>query len=190
LVLWLHMQAFYSTWRVRERKSWPMGLFLKTIKPKKRVNLLDGENLIRLGRLNSSAVRDWSPKIPEPIQRQTTEPPTPRPNFFIYLICHDFRKIIGRIKIFDKCTSDAVAHSVRLLPPCRTVLSPCRRGLQWQESISCASGISTASGTCRRAARRQVLNAVPHCGWIFFSFCIFSLKRPNINCKHNHKGIL
>jgi hypothetical protein len=43
-------------------------------------------------------------------------------NFFIYLICHDFRKIIGRIKIFDKCTSDAVAHGVRLLPSYRTAL--------------------------------------------------------------------
>jgi hypothetical protein len=32
----------------------------------------------------------------------------------LYLIFHDFRKIIGRIKIFEKCTSDAVAHSVRL----------------------------------------------------------------------------
>jgi hypothetical protein len=36
---------------------------------------------------------------------------------FLYLICHDFQKIIGRIKFFDKCTSDAVAHGVRLLPP-------------------------------------------------------------------------
>jgi hypothetical protein len=30
--------------------------------------------------------------------------------FYIYLICHDFRNINGRIKIFDKCTSCAVAH--------------------------------------------------------------------------------
>jgi hypothetical protein len=81
---------------------------------------------------------------------------------FLYLICHDFRKIIGRIKIFDKCTSNA-----RLLPPYRTTLSPCRRGLRRQESISCASAVSTASGTCRRAARRQTLNAVPHRGMIF-----------------------
>jgi hypothetical protein len=29
---------------------------------------------------------------------------------FLYLICHDFRKIAVRIKIFDKCTSDAVAR--------------------------------------------------------------------------------
>jgi hypothetical protein len=43
-------------------------------------------------------------------------------NFFIYLICQDFQKIIGRIKIFDKCTSDAIAHGVRLLPPYRMAL--------------------------------------------------------------------
>jgi hypothetical protein len=30
--------------------------------------------------------------------------------FFIYLICHDFRKIIGRIKILEKYTSGTVAH--------------------------------------------------------------------------------
>jgi hypothetical protein len=41
---------------------------------------------------------------------------------FLYLICHDFRKIIGRIKIFDECTSDAVAHGVRLLSPHPTAL--------------------------------------------------------------------
>jgi hypothetical protein len=31
--------------------------------------------------------------------------------FFIYLYCHDFRKINGRIKIFEKCTSGVVPHS-------------------------------------------------------------------------------
>jgi hypothetical protein len=36
--------------------------------------------------------------------------------FFLYLFCHDFRKIICGIKIFDKCTSDDVAR-VTLLPP-------------------------------------------------------------------------
>jgi hypothetical protein len=36
---------------------------------------------------------------------------------FLYLICHDFRKINGRIKIFEKCTSGVVAHGGRLLPP-------------------------------------------------------------------------
>jgi hypothetical protein len=30
--------------------------------------------------------------------------------FFIYLICHDFRKIIDRTKILEKYTSGAVAH--------------------------------------------------------------------------------
>jgi hypothetical protein len=29
---------------------------------------------------------------------------------FLYLICHDFRKIIGRTKILHKYTSGAVAH--------------------------------------------------------------------------------
>jgi hypothetical protein len=49
-------------------------------------------------------------------------PPPQTKTIFLYLICHDFRKIIGRIKIFEKCTSDAVAHGVRLLPPHRTAL--------------------------------------------------------------------
>jgi hypothetical protein len=49
--------------------------------------------------------------------RWATRDPTQEADFFIYLICCDFRKIIGRIKIFDKCTSDVVAHGVRLLPP-------------------------------------------------------------------------
>jgi hypothetical protein len=40
---------------------------------------------------------------------------------FLYLICHDFRKIIRRIKIFEKCKSDA-GYGVRILPPYRTTL--------------------------------------------------------------------
>jgi hypothetical protein len=106
---------------------------------------------------------------------------------FLYLICHDFRKIIGRIKIFEKCTSDAAAHGVRLPPPHRTALRPCRRGERQHESNSRASAASTAPGTCRRAAWRQALNAMPHGDRIFFKevFGFFSLKRPNINCKHN-----
>jgi hypothetical protein len=74
--------------------------------------------------------------------------------FFLYLICYDFRKIIGRIKIFDKCISDIVAHCVRRLPPHPTALSPCRRGERRQESISCASAASVTPGTYRRGARR------------------------------------
>jgi hypothetical protein len=31
---------------------------------------------------------------------------------FLYLICHDFRKINGRIKIFDKCIFGVVAHCI------------------------------------------------------------------------------
>jgi hypothetical protein len=46
---------------------------------------------------------------------------------FLYLICHDFRKINGRSKIFDKCTSGAVTHGGGLLPPYPKALSPCRR---------------------------------------------------------------
>jgi hypothetical protein len=83
---------------------------------------------------------------------------------FLYLFCHYFRKIIGRIKIFDKCIYDAVVHGVRLLPPHPAALRPYRRGERRQESNSCASAASTAPGTCRRAARRQALNAVPHGG--------------------------
>jgi hypothetical protein len=51
--------------------------------------------------------------------------------FFIYLFCHDFQKINGRIKIFEKCTSGAVPtprrqtpaavpHGVKSLPPSGT----------------------------------------------------------------------
>jgi hypothetical protein len=79
-------------------------------------------------------------------------------------------------KNFDKCTSDAVAHGVRLLSPHLTALSPCRRGKRRLESNSYVSAASTAPGTCRRAARRQALNAVPHGGRIFFIFGFFKFK--------------
>jgi hypothetical protein len=60
---------------------------------------------------------------------------------FLYLFCHDFRKINGRIKIFEKCTSAAVPHGVkslprlvpaaerggRILPPSGTAAGPYRR---------------------------------------------------------------
>jgi hypothetical protein len=42
-------------------------------------------------------------------------------NFFIYLICHDFREKNGRTKIFEKCTSGALAYGT---------WSSCRRGPQ------------------------------------------------------------
>jgi hypothetical protein len=87
---------------------------------------------------------------------------------FFYLICHDFRKINGRIKIFDKCTSGVVSRDGRLLPPYPTALSPCCRGARRQESGSCARAGSAAPGPCRRAAQRQVRTAMPHGGRVFF----------------------
>jgi hypothetical protein len=84
--------------------------------------------------------------------------------FYIYLICHDFRKINGRIKIFEKCTPVAAPHGGRLLPPHPATLSPCRRGAQWQDPSSGARILppsGTAAGLYRRATRRQGL---------FFSF--------------------
>jgi hypothetical protein len=86
------------------------------------------------------------------------------------------KKIIGRIKIFEKCTSDAVAHGVRLLPPHRTALRSCRRGERRQESNSCANAASTVPGTCRRAARRRPLTSC-HTAAGFFKevFGFFSL---------------
>jgi hypothetical protein len=71
---------------------------------------------------------------------------------FLYLICHDFWKINGRIKIFDKCTAGAVPYGGRLLPPYSTALSLCRRGARRQEYGSCARAGSAAPGPCRRAA--------------------------------------
>jgi hypothetical protein len=47
-------------------------------------------------------------------QRGTSAPQAVKHSseFFIYLICYDFRKIKGRFKIFDKCTSGVVAYGV------------------------------------------------------------------------------
>jgi hypothetical protein len=45
--------------------------------------------------------------------------------FFIYLFWLDSRKINDRIKIFEKCTSGAVLHDVKSLPPWGTA----RQGL-------------------------------------------------------------
>jgi hypothetical protein len=92
-------------------------------------------------------------------------PPCSPAEFFIYLICHDFRKINGRTKIFEKYTSGAVAHGSCLPPPYPRVLSPCRRGTRRQEPSSCARAghrgartlppSGTAAGPYRRATRRQ-----------------------------------
>jgi hypothetical protein len=108
-------------------------------------------------------------------QAHTMRPVSPRPIAtkrynFLYLICHDFRKINGPIKFFDKCASGTVPHGGRLLPPYPTALSPCRRGACRQETGSCARAGSTAPGPCRRAAWRQVRTAVPQGGRGFFSF--------------------
>jgi hypothetical protein len=74
---------------------------------------------------------------------------------FLYLFCHDFRKINGRIKIFEKCTSSvdyaAAPHGVKSLPP-------------W----------GTAARACRRAARQEV-HAVPL--GVFFIFFSFSFSK-------------
>jgi hypothetical protein len=88
--------------------------------------------------------------------------------FFIYLICHDFQKINGQIKILDKCTSGVVPYGGRLLPPYPTALSPCRRGALRQDSGSCATAGSAAPGPCRRAAQWQVRTVVPHTTTGFF----------------------
>jgi hypothetical protein len=89
---------------------------------------------------------------------------------FLHLICHDFRKIIGRTKTFEKYTSGVVVHGVRLLLLHPTALSPCRHGARRQESVSCASAGSAAPGPCRRAARRQGLNA---CHTVVGFFLVF-----------------
>jgi hypothetical protein len=95
---------------------------------------------------------------------------------FLYLICHDFRKINGRIKISEKGTSGVVPHGGRLLPPHPTTLSLYRRGAWRQELGSDARagqrGASTlppsgtAAGPYRHATRRQGL-------FYFSSFFIF-----------------
>jgi hypothetical protein len=53
--------------------------------------------------------------------------------FFIYLIYHNFRKINGRIKIFDKCTFGAVAHGG--WRPCIAAPGPYRRRARLQEPV-------------------------------------------------------
>jgi hypothetical protein len=53
---------------------------------------------------------------------------------FLYLICHDFRKLIGRIKILEKYTSGDVAHDA---------WSSCRRGPRRQGSAVLAGGART-----------------------------------------------
>jgi hypothetical protein len=84
---------------------------------------------------------------------------------FIYLFCHDFRKINSRIKIFEKCTSGVVP----LLPPCPTALSPCRRGARRQEP---GSG-DRAGRRQDPGAERQVPTAVPHDVRVFLFFFVF-----------------
>jgi hypothetical protein len=74
---------------------------------------------------------------------------------FLYLISHDFQKINGRIKIFEKCTS-TVLHSGRLRGGRSLVPAPGRG--------------SAVPGPYRRGARRQVRTAVPHSGKVFFLF--------------------
>jgi hypothetical protein len=89
---------------------------------------------------------------------------------FLYLICHDFRKINGRIKIFEKCTSGAVPHGGRLLPPYPTALSPCRRGARRQESGSCAKAGQRGARTLPPSGTAAVRTAVPHGGRSFYFF--------------------
>jgi hypothetical protein len=80
---------------------------------------------------------------------------------YIYLICHDFRKINGRIKIFDKCTSGAVAHgawSSCRRGPRRTVGSTGRWGqvlMPWLTASGNPSVVATTSGPWRCGPRRQ-----------------------------------
>jgi hypothetical protein len=71
-------------------------------------------------------------------------------NFFIYLICHDFRKIIGRTKILEKYTSSAVAHGA---------WSSCRRGPRWQGSHQRSAVLAGGARTWRRGPRRQEILA-------------------------------
>jgi hypothetical protein len=48
---------------------------------------------------------------------QTSARPVSLTRIFLYLFCHYFPKINGRIKIFEKCTFGTVPHGGRLLPP-------------------------------------------------------------------------
>jgi hypothetical protein len=105
------------------------------------------------------------------IRNNTNNVTAPNNNYqerklFLYLICHDFRKINDGIKIFDKCTSGVVPQSSRLLPPYPTALSPCRRGARRQEWILRQGGqrdartlppSGTAAGPNHRATQRQGL---------------------------------
>jgi hypothetical protein len=78
---------------------------------------------------------------------------------FLYLFCLYFRKIFGRIKNFEKCTSDAVPHTV-----------PDAVGHSGRSLLLAAERGGAAPGPCRRAARRQVPTAVPHNVRSFFYF--------------------
>jgi hypothetical protein len=93
--------------------------------------------------------------------------------FFYIYFCHNFRKINGRIKIFEKCTSGAVPHGGRLLPPHPMALVPGAVGHSGTSLVPALGrggvGARTlppsgaAAGPYRRATRRQVL-------FYFFSF--------------------
>jgi hypothetical protein len=76
------------------------------------------------------------------------------PNFgiFLYLICHDFRKINGRIKIFEKCTSGASPAAA----PCGVKSLPLR---------------GTAAG-----ARFQRQGGAARCQGLFYFFSFSFLK--------------
>jgi hypothetical protein len=89
--------------------------------------------------------------------------------FFIYLICHDFRKINGRTKIFEECTSDAVPHGGRILPP-HPATFPAAVGHGGRSLFPAPGWGGTAPGPCRQAGRRQVRTAVPHGGRVFLFF--------------------
>jgi hypothetical protein len=90
---------------------------------------------------------------------------------FLYLFCYDFRKINGRIKIFEKCTSGAVSHDGRLMPPYPTALSPCRRGAQQQEPGSGGKAARRQDPAAELHGGRSL--AVPHGGRVFFIFLVF-----------------
>jgi hypothetical protein len=77
---------------------------------------------------------------------------------FVYLICYDFRKINGRIKIFEKCTTGAAPHDVKSLPPWGTTAGA---GFGARAGWGGAAPGPTAAGLYRCATRRQGL---------FFSF--------------------
>jgi hypothetical protein len=81
--------------------------------------------------------------------------------FYIYLFIHDFRKIYGPIKIFEKCTSGVVPQ---FLPPWATAFGvPPTVGSagRWGQ-VSVAWG--AAAGFLAPWPRRQGLGAVDHGG--------------------------